>query len=387
MELTHKDFLEALHNGDTAKWILEEDHNGVSHYYRVDTEAERNPWATNTPGPATIRNQKVREQMKKRVSKHGKPFVYRLGYNHCIGQFAGQEDYPTLSGSSFNRNPKKKETKPAKKNPEPPPHFFSTRSRGKVKDKATAFYRSAPGERIFLTLTFIEHVEDREGCKILNKFLTVVRKECPGFQYLRVAEHQPENPKHTIHFHILMNRRLAVRRYNALWVLQQYNAGLRGHDKYGNLISFDEILDRYDKGTVQKVLNPLDVRKAYGINALSNYLVKYITKQKHKDPFGCLNWHCSRRVSKLFTREVVAPSTFAYLQTFNNCRIDKQTGELIEPTVLTKQFFTMVYVNNKALPLAKLRQLETVNRWIINGFDIDRVPRMDDDLYRKIHPS
>lgn len=385
MELTHKDFLEAVRSGDSAKWFLEEDRGGVTHYWRVDNETERNPYATRAPGPAAIRNQKVREKMKERGSRRSKPFVYRLGYNHCIGQFAGQEDYPTLSGSSFNRAPRKKETKPSKKNPEPPPHFFSARSRGKVKDKATAFYRSVPGERIFLTLTFIDHVEDREGCKILNKFLTVVRRECPGFQYLRVAEHQPENPKHTIHFHILMNRRLAVRRYNALWVLQQYNAGLRGHDKHGNTISYEEILDRYTKGTIQKVLNPLDVRKAYGINALSNYLVKYITKQKQKDPFGCLNWHCSRRVSKLFTREVVAPSTFAYLQTFNNCRIDKSTGECFAPEVLTKQFFTMIYVHNKAAPLTRLRQMETVNKWIIQGFDTDSVPRMDDDLYRKIH--
>ncbi len=351
----------------------------------TDPEGKKKKWVT-APELVQYKNRKARDQMHKKVSKPAKPFVYRLGYNHCIGQFAGQEDYPTLSGSSFNRTPRKKETKPSKKNPEPPPHFFSTRSRGKVKDKATAFYRSVPGERIFLTLTFIQHVEDREGCKILNKFLTVVRRECPGFQYLRVAEHQPENPKHTIHFHILMNRRLPVRRYNALWVLQQYNAGLRGQDKHGNPISYEEIVERYAKGSIQKVLNPLDVRKAYGINALSNYLVKYITKQQQKDPFGCLNWHCSRRVSKLFTREVVAPSTFAYLQRFEtNCRIDKSTGEGFAPEVLTKRFFTMIYIHNKAAPLARLRQMETVNRWIIQGFDTDSVPRMDDDLYRKIH--
>lgn len=394
MELTHSDWLHAVRTGDTAKWVLEEDPQGRAHYYRIEP-GERNPYETGLAGPALVRNRKVRAQMGKKVAKHEKPYVYRLGYNHCIGQFSGQEDYPTLSGSSLNRLPQKK--RPSKKATGPAIHYFSPRSRGKVKDKATAFYRSIPGDRIFLTLTFIQHVDDAQGTKILNKFLTVVRKERAGMEYLRVAEHQEENPNKTIHFHILMNRRLSVRRYNALWTLQQYNSGLRGRHADGREISIEEIRRRYvhdmttpprkkDPDGIQAVLNPADMRKAYGINSLANYLTAYVTKQKNKDPFGCLNWHCSRKVSKLFTREVVSPSTFAFLMSFANWKLDRKTGEGYPPQALKKQFFNMVYVNNKSAPLTRLKQMEQVNKWIMEDFDPGRsLPRLTGDVYRKLH--
>lgn len=353
-----------------------------------------NPYDTDQLGPVAKRIRKVREQMAKKVSKHEKPYVYRLGYNHCIAQFAGREDYPALSGSSLNR----KKIKPKKREPnqdaERRPHILSARSRGKVKDKATAFFRSIKGDRIFLTLTFIQHVEDDEACRILNKFLTVVRKEKPGLQFLWVAEHQPENPMHTIHFHILMNKKLPVKRYNALWVMQQYNDGLIGHTAEGEEIPIEEISERYkhdmnsafkkrDPHSVMAALNPLDVRKAYGVSSLANYLTKYITKQTEDDPFWCLNWHCSRRVSKLFTKQVVSPSTFRHLLTFANYRVDTETGEMCWPKIIKKEFFTMVYVNNKRLPLRRLRLMEQTNYWIMGGMD-PGITRLDDDLFRKL---
>lgn len=358
-----------------------------------DPDGKRTKQVT-LPELLTWRNKQARRQMRKKVSAPTKPYVYRLGYNHCIAQFAGSEDYPVLSGSSLNRK-KRVCTDKKKQLSCKLVHFFGARSRGKVKDKMMAFYRSIPGDRVFLTLTFIQHVTDRLGCQILNKFLTVVRKECPGFEFLRVAEHQPENPEHTIHFHILMNRKLPVRRYNALWVLQQYNSGLVGKSESGQLIPIDKIKARYehdmthpfrkkDPDSIMAVLNPLHVRKAYGINALANYLAKYVTKQEKQDPFGCLTWHCSRKVSKLFTREVVGPSTFSYLLSFKNCRLDRSTGELCNPDLIAKQFYTMVYVHNKSLPLARLQQLEQVNKWIIDDFEPDKLPRLGADVYGKM---
>ena len=338
----------------------------------------------------------ARLQMKKRISKPDKPFVWRLGYNHCIGQFNQSDNYPTLSGSSLNRAKKPVKEKEEKEDPAPAkPHVFSPRSRGKVKDKATAFFQASENNRTFLTLTFIDDVSDAVGVGILNKFLTVLRKEkTQELQYLWVAEHQELNRK-TIHFHILLNRRLPVKRYNALWVLQQYNAGLVGRKENGEVIDKKEIMQRYnhdmnsafrkkDPDGIMAVLNPFHIEKAYNIDGLSFYLTKYITKQQKNDEFGCLNWHCSRRVSKLFTKEVVSPSTFSYLLSFNNIKVDKKTGQCWTPKVLKKQFFTMVYVNNKYAPLTRLRQMETVNKWIMAEFDPDKLPMIDDMLYRRI---
>src|SRR5262249_2479418 len=154
---------------------------------------------------------------------------------------------------------------------------------------ATALYRSVKKDRIFLTLTFIEHVSDRTGVKILNKFLTVIRKENPGFAYLRIAEHQPNRSTKTIHFHVLMNKKLTIRRYNALWVLQQYNSGLRGYTKTGRKVEIKEIRARYkhdmtasfktkDPDSIQAVFNPVDTIPAYSITGLATYLTKYMSK-------------------------------------------------------------------------------------------------------------
>ena len=389
-ECSHDAWLQSVRNGEASKWLLEEDFRGVGHYFRVDQVEENNPWANGGDGPQRIREKKAREQMRKKVSKHEKPFVWRLGYNHCIGQFPQSDEYPTLSGSSLNR--KKREATKSRRTDEVVMHKLSARSKGKIKDKATAFYRSIPKDRIFVTLTFIDDVTDQQGSKIFNKFRTVLKNENKGFEFLRIAERQDGTGR--IHFHVLMNKRLTIRRYNALWVLQQYNAGLRARREDGSEIPIEEIRDRYhhdvttpfrkkDPQSMAAILNPLDIEKAYGIHGLSHYLTKYVTKQENAE-FACLTWHCSRGVSKLFTKEVVAPSTFAYLLTFANPRVDRETGECVRPSVLSKTFFTMVYVHNKGAPLSRLKQLEQANKWIIQGFHTDQVPKINDDLYRQL---
>lgn len=391
--MSHKEWQQSILDQDGRHWILEE-RNGIGHYIEVTPDDKTNPYRTGE-GPAAIRNRKAREQMKKRVSKEVKPFTWRLGYNTCVGQWTGGDEYPQFSGSSLNRSLRAK-PKPEKKEPSAPAiHLFSKRSRGKVKDKATAFFRAAQQQRAFVTLTFIEDVDDRRGVKILNKFLTVLRKERPGLEYLWVAEHQEERKERTIHFHMIVNRRLPIKRYNALWTLQQYNEGLVGHHANGELISKQEIEKRYqhditskfkkkDPDSVQAVLNPFDIEEAYNIYGLGKYLTQYITKQADKDPFGCLNWHCSRKVSKLFTKEVVSPSTFRYMCSLANVRINFDTGQCWTPKPLAKQFFTMVYVNNKGAPLRILGQMEQINKWIIKKFQPDRLPMLTDVLYRKL---
>ncbi len=383
-----------FHKTHDRKYILVEGKDGTAEAIFINEPAK-------LQGGETERDKKIREARQKiyrKVSKPARPFTWRLGYNHCIGQWTGSEKYPTLSGSSLNRKKKVVPKKDKKEKPEGVVHIFSGRSRGKVKDKSMAFFRSISNNRTFLTLTFIQDLPDKEGVHILNKFLTVLRKEKPGLQYLWVAEHQEET-RSTIHFHIILNRRLPIKRYNALWVLQQYNAGLIGHRENGEEISKTEMERRYhydinskfqkkDPDSVMAVLNPFHIEKAYGINKLAHYLTKYITDQKKEDPFGCLNWHCSRRVSKLFTKEIVSPSTFAYLLSFVNYQVDRKTGECFIPKVLTKQYFTMVYINNKGAPLNRLKQLETVNKWLIKKQvrdpDREQLAVLDDDLYRKI---
>lgn len=270
--------------------------------------------------------------------------------------------------------------------PPDPIRVLSSRSRGKVKDKATAFYRACPGRRCFVTLTFIERVTDRTAISLLNKFLTALRGEVKNFQFLWVAERQKENPKYkdNIHFHMIINTRLNIRRWNTMWVLQQYNAGLMGDSLVtGKKVTKAEIIDRVADGTVHKVFNPFDIKPVRSIGGLSFYLTKYITKQEGEG-FDCAGWHCSRRVSRLFTKAVVSPSCMRQARSMANCRLDKETGEIFMPKLKQGAFWLYCYINVKALPLPHLREMEQINKWIIGGHVLDRLPAWDDDEYRKI---
>lgn len=395
------------------------------------------------------RQKKMEERRKKKLDSHQKywratyvkekGYTWSMGYNQCVGRYSQGVKYSRFGGSSLNRSPQLKLYEGEKDVPRDPDDSFrmaieaaekcrrrripvpeevsnylirrdpesegvfrlwistaqdraeagiylpvymlSARSRGKIKDKATAFFRASPGDRVFCTLTFVAPVDDRSGVSILNKFLTSARKSFPKLQYFWVAERQDNG---NIHFHIILNKRLPVRRWNALWVLAQYNAGLVGRDKYGQVITKLEVLQRFEADTIHKVFNPLDIKKVKSISGLSGYLTKYITKQK-KVPFACLPWHCSRRVSRMFTRATVGQSAFAYMRSFNNYRVDKSTGECFLPRMSPPHpFYIVVYAANKSAPLKYLREMEQVNKWILAGHEIDRLPWLDDDMYRKM---
>lgn len=388
----------AIDTPDPEGWVSEV-------YFDLDGVKKKH-WYT----AAAYAKRQARVLMRKKTTREARPYTWRLGYNHCIGQFSQSEEYPTLSGSSLNRSLKAKKNEDSAKlfidDPDVVPHqeprIFSKRSRAKVKDKATAFWRALESRgkkvrvsRTFATFTFIEDIPDQLGVKILNKFLTVLRKEHPSLQYLWVAEPQEEN-HNRIHFHMLLDRRLDIKRFNALWTLQQYNAGLIGHRADGSEISKAEIQQRYDHDmnssfsrkdpdSVAAVLNPFSIEKATSITGLSFYLTQYITKQAKDHAFSCQTWHCSRKVSKLFTKEIVSPSTFRYMCSFANCKLDRMTGEILEEAKpIISPWFTMVYVNNKASPLLRLKQMEQVNKWIIQDFEPDKLPVFSDWLYRKI---
>lgn len=369
----------------------------------------------------------------RRTSVHEKSFTYRLGYQMAVGCLTPADNYSRFSGSSYNKKKRNAKTNPAvqeiplpigaenggggradalysvQSNPVNKSQYhlrvsnapqrnknglrvLSVRSKAKIRDKATAFFRAAgKKERIFCTLTFIQQCGDRKAVEILNKFLTVIRAESKSFQYLWVAERQMEN-QGNIHFHLIINRRLEIRRFNSLWVLQQYNAGLR----YG-FITPAEIASRVADETIHEILNPVDVKKIHTIGTLSNYLTKYITKGNNGEKSGgflCSAWHCSRGVSKIFTSAVVSRSTFAATESFINTRVNKTTGEIF--TGIPKEngdpnagrLYVVRWIVNKPYFLQFMREMEALNNWILSGenFGRDEVMKavgIDNDDFRR----
>lgn len=353
--------------------------------------------------------------------RNARPYVHRAGYHAAISHYVGGNDgINRFSGTCLNRqiriNEKirlqdqaqaikaAKERGAAKIGAVPPPvdkitawsrpglnsrtkknklrikgrdtaarerrsnaHFvFSDRTRRIVKDKATAFYRAAGNKKVFATLTFVaDPGTDAAAVSVLNKFLTVLRKGFSNLQYLWVAERQTKTTNR-IHFHLMLNTRIGIKRFNGLWVLQQYNAGIR-HEKHNQ----DEINARFSAGTMQEIFNPVDVREIRNIGRLAGYLTKYITKGNNTGGFGCRVWHCSRGVSALITKQIVPQEMIEIIKGYDNAIVDKKTGEILTMPAPMKDtdgrglFYTVWRINQPGRFLRYLFEMEQINKWII----------------------
>jgi hypothetical protein len=164
------------------------------------------------------------------------------------------------------------------------PRSMSNRTKSKIRRKVLAFARLH--KRLsFLTLTFVNKVEEELGVKILGKFLENASKRSTDFQYLWVAEKQMENKlfENNLHFHLITNKYWKIEKWWPYWIELQAKHGIT---------------------PTQENFNPssaFDVRAITGNNvkAIANYLVTYVTKNQGE--FLCQIWNCSKKVSWLKT--------------------------------------------------------------------------------------
>lgn len=169
----------------------------------------------------------------------------------------------------------------------------------KVRDKCEAFFalRASRAFCAFYSISFPSGISDDIAFKLWNVWLTRVRKYKADFQYLWVTERQGNG---TIHYHLITNSFLNIRvvnHYMAAAIDTAVNAG------------------QCDWGDSSKELyNGVDVQRVHNPKGVSKYLTKYLTKKK-KDKegniievdtnFRHLAWHCSRKVSALFTSKLL----------------------------------------------------------------------------------
>jgi len=385
------------------------------------------------PGNATL---------NRRTQRNGRAIHHRLGYNIIAASYSPECEIARLSGSSLNRSYSKLkrdekrqenerleaiqkkyrkadyelvqsleeidslrsiiDSKQKYKRKFPIPlfkrgnalHFLSQRSKGKIRDKCIAFHRCLGKQKTFVTLTFINDLTDAVAIRILNKFLTALRSEFSNLHYVRVSERQDNG---RIHFHLIINKFLPVVAFNRLWNLQQYNAGLEypGISKADFMLRYNESMVRQENGIkhcktdpdpIMQILNSFDVKKIKHINGLSYYLTKYITKNKNLG-FGCSAWHCSRAVSKIFIKTLVGRSTFQAASSLVNSTLYKSTGEIKKTGPVVGKYHCLFYIENKSYFLPEMSELETVNKWIVDGMLPDRLPEIDDNQILKFYSN
>lgn len=257
-------------------------------------------------------------------------------------------------------------------------HVLSYHSANKVREKLTAFFDAVGGHKTLVTLTFISAVTDETAMMCLNKFLTVLRKDYnKRIEYLWVAERQENG---NIHFHMFCNRRLHLFRYLKLWVTQQYNAGIK-HEKYTRS-DVDGWTNIKDAGLHAS----FDVKKVKTIDGIAWYLTKYVVKERiskdekqklvqsgeiKKRGYTCRPWHCTRNVSRLFTRAAITRDCWNDYDSSRNRSIDKETGEVFERVKIKNDYATVIYIRNKQQFKKNLAKMREYNKFIIGGGVLD----------------
>ena len=161
---------------------------------------------------------------------------------------------------------------------------MSGRTKSKIRVKLMALSQ-VHDKLTFVTLTFVNQVEDKKAVKVLKTFLDNAGKRFKDFQYLWVAEKQTLNQtfQGNIHFHLITNKYWPLQKWWNYWLEVQAKHGIKPRD------------ENFRPGSAFNVR----LIKSDNIKGIGTYLTKYVTK--NDSLFGCQVWNCSKKISRLYT--------------------------------------------------------------------------------------
>lgn len=268
-------------------------------------------------------------------------------------KFVNPEFLGQYRGSSLDRQgtTNQKQTKPKKESKEDKTskkeriRSLSPRTKTKIKKKLFSFFGQYK-KLTFLTLTFVNNVQDKLAVKILGKFLENIKKADTDFEYLWVAERQTKNEvfKDNIHFHLITNKFWNIEKYWKYWTDLQTKHGITPrNENYKASSSFD--------------VKSITAKNAKGI---SIYLTKYVTKNKSE--FTCQPWNCSKKVSMLYTDFYTG---FSFLTTLE--KLEKQKE--IEIKRVQEDYCNLLYYPINRTTMRFYDGLHMKNKELWKGID------------------
>ena len=215
-----------------------------------------------------------------------------------------------------------------------------------VSHRIKNFVNQMKGEKMlyFWTVSFPVNTSDDAAHTLLNKWLTRLRHEKMIKEYLWISERQ-ENK--TIHFHMVINRRMDVKKANRF---------MRACIMYS--IDSDEIkwtrtqaknYNGVDIAKDRKTRRVINFAKQNKQKALTNYLTKYVTK--NNEGFKHLAWHGSREYSNLITSVRFTEKEYSV----------SKCGELIEKDKVLESDWYIFYRWKGGTPSDILKYLGMIN--------------------------
>lgn len=223
-----------------------------------------------------------------------------------------------------------------------------------VSHRIKNYVLAMPGEKLlyFWTVSFPINTSDNVAYILMNKWLTRLRFENKIGSYLWVAERQVNG---TIHFHIVLNRRMNVARANKYMrasIMHCINDGSIAYDRIQAMRynGVDIAKDRNTKKVVNFALNKKQ-------RSLARYLTKYVTK--NNIGFDRLAWHCSREYSNLCIAVRVSESEW----------ITTNTKFFISDKPIFENEWASFYPWLRDTPPDFLNYISSLNSTILQGFN------------------
>lgn len=241
----------------------------------------------------TVRGLEVTKAGKYKKRHYGSSDVYECPNS----KFYTKQQYKAKFPKEFiKQKPTKATQKKSGQLPKTPkPHAYKIDKRTVTKRLST-FWQTLSGEKqlYFWTITFPQGTTETEGHKLFNIWLTRMRDEMNLRSYLWVKELQANG---TIHFHIAVHQKLAVKQANRFMrasIMRAIDNQQISWERH-KAVKYNGVDIAKDRKT-KRVVNFAKSKKA---KALSNYLTKYVTKNQTE--FTMLAWHCSRDYSNIIT--------------------------------------------------------------------------------------
>lgn len=171
-----------------------------------------------------------------------------------------------------------------------------TINKKEVRQRILGYLNSQKGKKelYFWTVSFPEKTSDEVCYRVLNTWLTSLRKYKMLKEYIRITERQKNG---TIHYHLAIPHRMDVYRANSMMRITLRTMAMRKEIPFTPMQCYkyngvDIAKDRKTK----RVINFAQKKKS---RALAHYLTKYVTK--NDEGFSHLAWHNSRGYSAIFT--------------------------------------------------------------------------------------
>lgn len=196
--------------------------------------------------------------------------------------------------------PKKKISKKVSKDPaeqqatRPAKEKNFTINKKEVTHRIHNYINQMSGEKLlyFWTISFPVNTKDKVCYSLLNRWLTRLRTEKMIGSYLWIVERQQNG---TIHFHVVINKRMCVKKANKFMrasIMHSINDGSIEYDRKAAMI-----YNGVDIAKDRKTKRVINFAKQSKQKSLARYLTKYVTKNEHT--YKNLAWHCSREYSNL----------------------------------------------------------------------------------------